>query len=244
MVERPLFHSLAEYRSQIGTYRLLPFRFARIPQVPGRVLVTSEVGEYEFLSEAEFQAFASGMLDPTSATYDDLQAKHFLVEGDPSTVVRLLAAKYRTKKSFLRYGPSLHIFVVSLRCDHSCHYCQVSRRSLDRSRFDMSGEIALAAVDRLFESPAPHLTVEFQGGEPLLAFDRIRQITEAIIERNRTEHRAITFTMTSTLHFLTDEMLAFFQQHGFHFGRRLMRAVHRPTRPIAEALQAIALVAR
>jgi His-Xaa-Ser system radical SAM maturase HxsB len=185
------------------------------------VLVTSEVGEYEFLSEAEFQAVASGTLDPTSATYDDLQAKHFLVEGDPSTVVRLLAAKYRTKKSFLRYGPSLHIFVVSLRCDHSCHYCQVSRRSLDRSRFDMSGETALAAVDRLFESPSPNLTIEFQGGEPLLAFDRIRQITAAIIERNRTEHRAITFTMTSTLHFLTDEMLAFFQQYSFHISTSL-----------------------
>ena len=164
MVEGPLFHPFAEYRNQIGTYRLLPFRFTRIPQVPGRVLVTSEVGEYEFLSESEFQAFVAGTLDPTSDTYDNLQAKHFLVEGDSSAVVRLLAAKYRTKKSFLRYGPSLHIFVVSLRCDHSCHYCQVSRQSPDRSRFDMSNETALAAVDRLFESPSPTLTVEFQGG--------------------------------------------------------------------------------
>src|SRR5262249_7483955 len=154
-------------------------------------------------------------------------------EGDPSTVVRLLAAKYRTKKSFLRYGPSLHIFVVSLRCDHSCHYCQVSRQSPDRSRFDMSDETAQAAVDRLFESPSPTLTVEFQGGEPLLAFDRIRQITEAIIERNRTERRTITFTLASTLHSLTDDMLAFFHEYNFHISTSLDGAewLHNANRP-------------
>ena len=83
----------------------------------------------------------------------------------------MLATKLRTRKSFLREGPSLHIFVVTLSCDHSCAYCQVSRRI---GIAEMPEHVAIAAVDRMFESPSRNLTVEFQGGEPLLAFGRKR----------------------------------------------------------------------
>ncbi|MCW2243164.1 His-Xaa-Ser system radical SAM maturase HxsB [Azospirillum canadense] len=221
MGERVEFRPESAYRPAASSYTLLPFRFARIPGVPGRVLVTSEVGEWHFLGGTEFRAFVGGALDPTSDTYADLHAKHFLVEGDPTTAIRLLAAKYRTRKSFLRDGPGLHVFVTTLRCDHSCTYCQVSRRPISESGFDMSERTALAAIDRLFESPSPTLTVEFQGGEPLVGFDRLRHVTEAIVARNRTEGRNITFSMTSTLHLATDEMLAFFRQHGFQLSTSL-----------------------
>jgi sulfatase maturation enzyme AslB (radical SAM superfamily) len=210
-----------DFRPAEPGYRHLPFRFTRIPGVNGKVLVTSEVGEFEFLGETEFREFVAGSLSSGSDTYADLQGKHFLVEGDGSTATRLLATKYRTRKSFLRGGPALHVFVVTLRCDHSCRYCQVSRRSPDESRFDMSEVTALAAIDRLFEAPSRTITVEFQGGEPLLAFPRIRQVVEAIEARNRTERRSIIYTVASTLHFANDEMLAFFREHNFQLSTSL-----------------------
>jgi len=36
--------------------------------------------------------------------------------------------------------------VVSLRCEHSCPYCQVSRQSEDRSAFDMTEQTAEKAL--------------------------------------------------------------------------------------------------
>jgi His-Xaa-Ser system radical SAM maturase HxsB len=212
---RPQFKSVEDYRAERGKYGLFPFRFARLGRADQKVLVTSEVGEYSFLDEIELKELVNGKLDPATDIYSELQAKHFLYEGPPELATRLLAAKYRTKKSPLRYGPSLHIFVVSLRCDHSCPYCQVSRQSPDKSRFDMTDETANLSIERLFESPAPSLTVEFQGGEPLLAFDKIKLITERIVERNKTERRKITFSITTTLHFVTDEILEFFKKFEF-----------------------------
>lgn len=234
MAGRAPFSPLNEFRPVGQGYRHLPFRFARVPGVAGKVLVTSEVGEFEFLTETEFRAFAAGTLDQASDTYANLQAKHFLVEGDASTAIRLVAAKYRTRKSFLRSGPALHVFVVTLRCDHSCRYCQVSRRAPDESCFDMSEETALAAIDRVFEVPSRTITVEFQGGEPLLAFPRIRQIVEAIEERNQSERRCFTYTMTSTLHLVDDEMLAFFREHGFQLSTSLdgPAGLHDANRPM------------
>jgi His-Xaa-Ser system radical SAM maturase HxsB len=233
MSPRQSFDPLSEYAATAG-YRLLPFRFARIPGVRGKVLVTSEVGEFTFVAEENLHALVAGTLDPGSSVYADLQARHVLVEGDSPAAMRMLASKYRTRKSFLKGGPALHMFVVTLRCDHSCRYCQVSRRSADEARFDMSVDTAIAAVDLMFQSPSPSLTVEFQGGEPLLAFGRIRQIVELVEERKVQEGRAVTYSMTSTLHLADGEMLAFMRRHDFQISTSLdgPAALHDANRPL------------
>jgi His-Xaa-Ser system radical SAM maturase HxsB len=195
------------------TYCLLPFRFSRLPKPSGTVLVTSDTGEYAFLSDDELQDYVSKRLSSSTALYLDLRAKHFLIEPDVEPHFELMTAQIRTRKSFLFQGPSLHIFVMTLRCDHSCLYCQVSRQSTDASRFDMTEESIAHAVDRVFESPATGLTIEFQGGEPTLNFDGIKRVVELVEERNAEEERHITFTITSTLHLLTDEMLEYCRDH-------------------------------
>lgn len=215
------------------SYTLLPFRFARVPGLPNRVLVTSEAGEYLFLSQSDFDALTRGSL-PDSDLLRDLEARQIICRGELRTAVRIASTKLRTKKTFLREGPGLHIFVVSLRCDHSCHYCQVSRQVVGQSKFDMSLETATAAIDRVFESPARELTIEFQGGEPLLAFDVIRHVVETVLRRNETENRSITFTITSTLHHATNDVLEFFKQHDFQVSVSLdgPAEIHNQNRPL------------
>src|SRR5919206_2180900 len=106
------------FRQDPSRYALLPFRFVRAAKVPDRVLITSEAGEFIFLPEAKFRDFVAGRLSPDDPVASDLEAKHFLYWGQPDTAVRLVSAKLRTRKAFLRGGPSLHLFVVTLRCDH------------------------------------------------------------------------------------------------------------------------------
>src|SRR5437867_18382 len=149
-----------------GGYRLLPFRFMRWGA--GEVLLVNEVGEHLFLDSGEFQQFATHGLPRSSPAYLNLKVKHLLHDSPSLVPVELLATKYRTKKGFLDGFTKLHLFVVTLRCDHSCPYCQVSRVTEDRARYDMTEETALKAIDLMFRSPAPCLKVEFQGGEPPL----------------------------------------------------------------------------
>ncbi len=49
----------------------------------------------------------------------------------------------------------------------------------------MTKDTADAALDRVFESRASCLTIEFQGGESALAFERIRYIVEQAEARRR-----------------------------------------------------------
>lgn len=206
------FFPRERYLSNEAGYRLLPFRFMRWHD--GSLLIVNEAGEFLFLEEDCFRDMVSHRLPPHHPLYLDLKSKHFLSDGTSSIPLELLATKYRTKKSFLDGFTKLHMFVVTLRCDHSCHYCQVSRVSTNRIRFDMPIDTARRAVDLMFHSPSPVLKVEFQGGEPLLNFDIIRFIVEYSKERNEAEKRDMEYVVTTNLVPITDEILDFFKQHS------------------------------
>jgi His-Xaa-Ser system radical SAM maturase HxsB len=204
------FKDLEVYRSQ-QAYRFLPFRFLEFD--PGRVLLVNVTGEMVFLSKDNFDAFVKHQLDPFSDIYYDLKSKHFLHDSASTMPLRMLATKYRTKKSHLAGFTKLHIFVVSLRCEHSCQYCQVSRVTTDRLRYDMSPETAMRALDLVFRSPAESIKIEFQGGEPLLNFERITQIIEAAESRAVQTAKSIEFVVATNLALVTEEMLEYFKTH-------------------------------
>ena len=232
-----LFEPVSFFRRSDSTYQLLPFRFGRIPGIAGEVLVTSDSGEYHFVSQSDFDLFVGRQLSPSSPTYAAFRRKKLLADEafDADTAIRLDAARLRTKKSFLAAGPSLHIVVPTLRCDHSCPYCQVSRQSVDKTRFDIPERLVEHVVNRVFESRSPRLTVEFQGGEPLLAFDRIKRVIEAVEQRNESAQRDISFVVATTLHFATAEILNYFAIHHVRVSTSLdgpewLHNVNRPNR--------------
>ncbi|HBP6464344.1 TPA: His-Xaa-Ser system radical SAM maturase HxsB [Pseudomonas aeruginosa] len=217
-----------------GSYRLLPFRFMRLNgDSTKNVLITGDTGEHLFISDPQLRELLSKRLRPGTSLYKDLLARHFIHEPGRHDPLPEMAAQYRSRKDFLLQGPALHLFVVTLRCNHTCQYCQVSRAPLAGGGHDLSEQDAMDAVERLFESASPTLTVEFQGGEPLLAFERIRQIIERVVEQNETEQRDIQFVITSTLHHLTDEILDFAQEHRIQFSTSLdgPAALHNANRP-------------
>jgi uncharacterized protein len=194
------------------SYRLLPFRFMRWRD--GRVFLSTDAGEWLFLSAADFSDLVSGAMRPDQAAYAELKSKHILVDGSLLVPVAATATKLRTKYSFLEGFTSLHMFVVSLRCDHSCPYCQVSRVTSDKSRFDMSAETAQAAVNWVFQSPSQHIKIEFQGGEPLLNLARIEQIVRLATDRNQAEGRNLEFVIATNLSCVTDEALQLISDYG------------------------------
>jgi uncharacterized protein len=219
------------YATGADGYRFLPFRFLRWDE--HEVLLVNDVGEHAFLDAPTFDAFVTHTLPPSHSAYDTLASRHFLTDAEAIAPLTLLATKYRTKKAFLDGFTKLHLFVVTLRCDHGCPYCQVSRVTEDRTRYDMTPETGSRAIDLLFRSPSPSLKVEFQGGEPLLAFPRIRDIVTAIEERNATERRDIAFVIATNLSPLTDETLAFCKDHQISLSTSLdgPRFLHDANRP-------------
>ncbi len=213
------FRSIETYRSAPGGYSLLPFRFERFGN--DEFVLTNAVGEFAFLKREKLDDVVAKRLPPSDPSYVELRTKHFIKEPGDKASLELLALKTRTKYENLRNFTNLHIFVVTLRCDHSCPYCQVSRRSESSSEFNMSSETAQRALDLVFRSPNPAIKIEFQGGEPLLNFDLIREIVESAEERNKTAGRDLQFVIATTLSLLTEDFLHFCRDHQIYLSTSL-----------------------
>ena len=179
-----------------------------------RVLVSNDFGDYAILCAADHSDLLADRIFASHPKHVDLEARALLDSSPKEHWSDLEHAAYATRKAFALEGPSLHIFVVTLRCDHSCHYCQVSRAPVGATGFDMRQADADAAVDLVFQSPSNDLTIEFQGGEPALRFDLVRRIVERAEARNMDAGRRLTFAMVSTLHHLTEDDLIFCRDHS------------------------------
>lgn len=221
------FQDLEQYQSD--GYRLLPMRFLSLDA--NRYIATNLGGNHQVLQREELRDLVNHRLVPHSVLYDDLKANHFLADDDSNVFQELLATKYRSRQARLPDFTGLHLFVVTLRCDHSCQYCQVSRVSEDRSAYDMAPDTADRAIDLMFKSPSPYLKVEFQGGEPLLNFALIKYVVNETNRRN--DGREIKFVVTSNLSPLTEEMLEFCATNQVSFSTSLdgPAALHNRNRP-------------
>jgi uncharacterized protein len=154
---------------------------------------------------------ADGTVDVCSNLYKDLKAKHIIYDDTCSPLLDVLATKIRTKYDHLSGGTKLHILVVTLRCEHSCQYCQVSRQTTTKGEFDMSEATANRSISLILDSPSPHVTLELQGGEPLLAFDMIRYIVPRAKEQARMRGKGLDIVVTTNLACATDDMLTYFR---------------------------------
>jgi len=226
------FASLASYERGRGErYNLLPFRFSRLDE--SRFVLTNFVGEYHIAPRETVQAALNRTLLPDSEEYRALKSKHFLKDNDSEVALDLLALKTRTKYERVSNFTGLHLFVVSLRCEHSCPYCQVSRQNDDNTDYDMSVDTANKSLDLVFRSPSPAIKIEFQGGEPLLNFPIVKYIVERALDANRAAQKNLGFVIATNLAVVTDDVLEFCRLHNIHISTSLdgPRDLHNGNRP-------------
>lgn len=202
------FQPVSFFKNGVASFNFLPFRFQRLENQ--RVLLTNLVGEYLILTQDEYHDFVSKKLNRGGSLYNSLKQRHFLYD-DSSHQIELLSSKFWTKKSFIQGFTKLHIFVLTLRCNSACTYCQASRQEECASDcYDMDIKTARKAVEMMFHSPSQDITVEFQGGEPLLNIPALKEIVQYATELNAKYCKNLSFVACTNLSKIDDDLLDFF----------------------------------
>ena len=209
------FRQLEDYSDLASTQNLhlLPFNFERLSS--GREVLINIVGDFKIVPEGTVAALAEGQFHLLNKDLiKDLVAEHFLSESEQPKSVEFLANRYRTIKSHTQGFTRLHIFVISLRCEHTCQYCQVSRVSENKEKFDLSRERLTKAINLMMQCPDDHLTMEFQGGEALLAFDNIKFAVDYTNQKAKQLGKTVQFVICTNLAPMTDEIATFCLDNG------------------------------
>lgn len=188
---------------------LAAFNFRRVE--PGWYLLTNDWGKFLMLDEGDFRRLMTGPINSADALYPRLEAGGFLRER---LDFKALASSYVKKNSFHWFnGPSLHMIVVTLRCNQKCQYCHSSVVDPSRTDTDMDLETARRTVDFIFSTPNPTICIEFQGGEPLLNWPVVKFITRYAQAKARASKRKLIVALVCNFTLMTEDKLDFLLEH-------------------------------
>lgn len=180
------------------SHRPAYFNWRRLTQ---GVLVSSGMGGWAVLSPSDFKLFRAGK--PVSGAARDRLEKAGLVSSrlDFDAVF----TDWRDSNEYLEKGPGLHIMVLTQRCNHSCSYCQAG----SGGGKNMSASTARRAVDFAFSSPVSGLTIEFQGGEPLVNWPVLRETVAYARRKAEKTGKELALALVSNFSLMTRERAEF-----------------------------------
>ncbi len=191
-------------------YYLLPFDFT---EISGKEVLVNELGDMIISPKGTAQKIVDRTL-PKDDLYKSLVSNFFISEQILPPLMEVYAERLREKKRFLESWTGLHIFVLTLRCNQNCVYCQASSQNEESKGCTMSKETMVKGVELMFRSPSDSITMEFQGGEPSLVPEIIEYGIQLAEEKNKEAKKDISYVLcTNSIH-LTDRMLDICKRYG------------------------------
>lgn len=182
---------------------ILPFNAEKIKD---KFLVTNMMGCWDALNEAEFRQLNSFAVAPGGALFNRLLERGLIVdEGN----VRSVIDGYRNLNANLFADTGLHIAVVTKRCNLRCTYCHAEGGA---SSEDMTIETATRVLQYLFDVRNKSVTLEFQGGEPLLNWPVVKYLTEHARKFN-TLGKKLNIVLVTNMMLMDDEKMSFLAEH-------------------------------
>ena len=141
-----------------------------------------------------------------SETWQRLQENFFCYDTDREVYLRSVMAAVRENHAHLFSPTSLFILAVTNRCNNACVYCQANGGA---KCADLDIPTARKIIDRIAASPAKHLTIEFQGGEPLMNWQVVKDLVAYGREQEKIHNKKFRFTLTTNGVLLNDEVMEF-----------------------------------
>lgn len=180
--------------------------FYSAQKVGKKWLITLDSGDWVALSEKNYSLLKSGKYKDDVFLLNVLKDRHIVLDSkNEADYVRSL----RKKNMHLFYGPSLHIVAVTKRCNNDCLYCHANATGRNDSSLDMDEKTARKTVDFIFKSPNKNISIEFQGGEPLLNFDTVKFIVDYAKKKNKTAQKNLLFSLVTNMTIMDDDKLKF-----------------------------------
>ncbi|HOJ86561.1 MAG TPA: His-Xaa-Ser system radical SAM maturase HxsB [Elusimicrobiales bacterium] len=164
-------------------------------KIKNKYLITDDAGNFQYLSEKEFNKLSKDHIDRRLAKK---------LEKFNDNLQKIEDIKNINSSSYKK--PGLHIMVISVRCNHSCVYCQASAK---KEKADMSYKTAKKSIDFALGIDREGLAIEFQGGEPLINWIVLKKAVEYAREKARKLKKDLELGVVTNLS-LMDERKADF----------------------------------
>jgi His-Xaa-Ser system radical SAM maturase HxsB len=195
-------------------YTHLPFNFKGLQD--DKYLVSNLAGQHQHLSKLDFDNLTHAKYNQIEQkSLNSLESKHFIAPKNEAKMREsIIASKLALRIQNSLKRPTLFMVVPTLRCDHDCHYCQVSRVTENKKGYDLEEKHIAGILDHIEFLADKHIKIEFQGGEPLLNFNFIRNFFDTAKIKLKGKH--IEFVIATALGPINNEMLEWIELNNIH----------------------------
>jgi His-Xaa-Ser system radical SAM maturase HxsB len=174
----------------------------RVKKIRDKYIISNDQGNWVALTEKDYLNFKENKIEDNLLK---LLIKHNILI--PLEGLKKVVSSQRKRLSFLYSGASLHILTPTLRCNQKCVYCHSAAEKECQKDFDMDKKTADKVLNFIFQTPAKNITIEFQGGEPLLNFEIVKYVVKRAKEINVDYKKQIKFALISNLTCITEEII-------------------------------------
>lgn len=140
---------------------------------------------------------------------DDVNTHGSLVSGSAPNAFSFTRQPRRTD---LTARPRRYTLCTTLRCNLACDYCYVTKCNQT-----MTLDTGRRSVDFIFRhaTPGNNIEIGFFGGEPLLEFEVLKDITAIIEDHPAYDPARVRFAITTNGTIFSDAIGAFLHEHEF-----------------------------
>jgi His-Xaa-Ser system radical SAM maturase HxsB len=197
-------------KPRLNTYRQRKFE--------NKTLLVSDQGQWCFVDDNILKILKEQKNFEKLCEYPFLEKNGLVITNNN---ISGIIKKQRANYSHLFYGTSLHIVVPTARCNHKCIYCHSEAKNISSKGVDMDKKTSQDTVDFIFQTPSDAITIEFQGGEPLLKFDIIQEIVSYAKSKNKEFKKDLRFDLVSNLSLLDHDILKYLIKENINLGTSL-----------------------
>ncbi len=170
------------------------------------IILITEFGKWTILTNEEYEEFLKKGENCDKKIIEKL--KNGFIILDETNIKKFL--KYVS----LRYGyikiPVINLQInLTYKCNLSCIYCHANSQINGK---DMDEDIINNIIKLIEKIPIKHIKLEFQGGEPLIVFEKIQYLIESIKKINKKEKE---FILVSNLTLIDDDIVKFLKKNDF-----------------------------
>lgn len=138
-----------------------------------------------------------------SDIYSELERKLFISNDETSLIITQSSLEKKIL-SQISFNP-IYMIIPTLRCDHDCTYCQVSRAKINDKNSDLDESKISLIIDKIKNMSSPPYKIEIQGGEALIRIDLIKKIYQECLEKIGFSN--FEFVITTSLSNCDDDFL-------------------------------------
>ncbi|MCI1677607.1 MAG: His-Xaa-Ser system radical SAM maturase HxsB [Ewingella americana] len=169
--------------------KVMPFNFDRLDN--NKIFVSNLAGFHHIIEDEELSLLTKDHFTLEHSIAAHLESKFFVTHDNSVSLASSVLSSGFAKRLMndLSVRP-IFMIVPTLRCDHTCKYCQVSRAAVGADGYDLDSSLIPEIVNTIKRLGSAPYKIEVQGGEPLLRFDLVQKIyheCESVLGRDSFE---------------------------------------------------------